>query len=61
MQVEILYGYPELQAAALLQAGKCQELLDRPLNATELYRLVLKNHAGTHAAEQAALRLDHET
>ena len=61
MQVEILYGHPELQAAALLQAGKCQELLNSPLNATELYRLILKNHAGTHAAEQAALQLDRET
>lgn len=60
MQVEILYAYPELQAAALLQAGKCQELLNNPQNAAELYRQVVKNHAGTRAAEQAALRVDRE-
>lgn len=60
MQVEVLYAYPELQAAALLQAGKCQELLNNLQNATELYRQVVKNHAGTRAAEQAALRVDRE-
>ncbi len=60
MQVEVLYGYPELQAAALLQAGKCQELQGNPQNAAELYRQVVKNYAGTRAAEQAALRVDRE-
>lgn len=61
MQVEILYDYPELQAAALLQAGKCRELQGNADSATQLYRQVLKNHPGTRAAEQAALQLDRET
>ena len=58
MQVEILYDYPELQSAALLQAGKCQELLGNASNATEVYRLMLENYAGTVASKRAASKLN---
>jgi TolA-binding protein len=61
MQVEILYDYPELRAAALLQAGKCRQLQGNLETAADLYRQVLENHPGTRAAEQAAKQLDRET
>ncbi len=61
MQVEILYDYPELQAAALLQAGKCRQLQGDHEDAGDLYRQVLKNYPETQAAEQAEQQLDQET
>ncbi|NLS96307.1 MAG: tetratricopeptide repeat protein [Planctomycetaceae bacterium] len=60
MQVEILYAYPELQAAALLQAGKCRQLQGNSAAALDLYRQVLKNYPKTEAAGQAALQLGAE-
>lgn len=60
MQVEILYAYPELQAAALLQAGKCRQLQGDSAAASDLYRQVLKNYPKTEAAGQAALQLGGE-
>ena len=61
MQVEILYDYPELQAAALLQAGKCRQLQGDLEDAGDLYRQVQKNYPETQAAEQAEQQLDRET
>lgn len=61
MKVEILYDYPELQAAALLQAGKCEELQNHPDRAAELYELVVKNYRNTRVAKEAASRLPKET
>ena len=60
MQVEVLYAYPELQSAAMLQAAKCQELLGHSQVAAGLYRQLVENYAETTAAQKAAVRLNHE-
>ncbi|MDI9446553.1 MAG: tetratricopeptide repeat protein, partial [Planctomycetota bacterium] len=57
MQVEIFYDYPELQAAALLQAGKCRQLAGQPGEARQLYQQVLNQYPQTLAAAEAGLRL----
>ena len=57
LRVEILYAYPTWQAAALLQAGKCHELLGEPKQALELYAKLLKNYSGTVFTEEATRRL----
>ena len=61
MQVEVLYDYPELQSAALMQAGKCRQLQGNSEAAADLFRQTLKSYPGTRAAEQAALQLQRET
>ena len=61
MQVEVLYAYPELQAAALLQAGKCRQLQGDPAAAERLYQQVLENYPGSRAALHAARQLEHAT
>lgn len=61
MQVEVLYAYPELQAAALLQAGKCRQLQGDPAAAERLYQQVLDNYPGSRAALQAARQLERAT
>ena len=61
MQVEVLYAYPELQGAALLQAGKCRQLQGDPAAAEILYQQVLDNYPGSRAALQAARQLERAT
>jgi TolA-binding protein len=62
LRVEILYPYPRWQAAALLQAGKCQESLDRWKDAVELYGRLIKAYPKTEFTEEAQRRLhDAET
>jgi tetratricopeptide (TPR) repeat protein len=61
MQVEVFYAYPELQAAALLQAGKCRQLQGDPAAAGRLYQQVLDNYPGSRAALQAARQLERAT
>ena len=56
LRLEILYAYPELQAAALLQAGKCRELLGEWDNAIKLYDKLLKEYPGTNWKEEATRR-----
>jgi TolA-binding protein len=56
-RVEILYEYPRWQAAALLQAGKCHEMLGRWKEAIELYSQILEDYSTTTIAEKAAQRL----
>jgi TolA-binding protein len=56
LRLEILYGYPELQAAALLQAAKCHELLGESQQAAELIARLLKAYPQTTAAAEAARR-----
>ena len=53
----ILYAYPTWQAGALLQAGKCRELLGDAQQATDLYDQVVKVYPNTPFAEQASQRL----
>ena len=57
LRVEILYDYPTWQAAALLQAGKCQETLGRWRQAAELYTRLLKQFPDTSFTEKATDRL----
>lgn len=57
LRVEILYAYPTWQAAALLQAGKCHELLGETAEALELYARLMKRYPDTQFSEEAARRL----
>jgi TolA-binding protein len=57
LRLEILYAYPTWQAAALLQAGKCHELLNEWTQATEMYSRLLRNYSSTSFTDEAARRL----
>ena len=57
LRLEILYAYPDWQAAALLEAGKCHQRLGEATQAAELYRQILKDYSKTSFAEQAAKQL----
>jgi len=57
LRVEILYAYPRWQAAALLQAGKCQEVLGRPKEAAQLYARLIKITPDTEFTKEGADRL----
>jgi len=54
LKVEILYAYPTWQAGALLQAGKCHELLGEWKQASELYAKLLKSYPETPFAADAS-------
>jgi TolA-binding protein len=56
-RVEVLHSYPQWQAAALLQAGKCHEMLGQWNAATQLYSQILQTYPTTRVAEKATLRL----
>ena len=56
-RLEILYAYPTWQAGALLQAGKCHELLGEGKEAADLYQRIVKNYPSTTFAAEAAKRL----
>ncbi len=57
LSLEILYAYPRWQAAALLQAAKCHELLGEWSEAIKLYSRLLQNYPDTTFAEDASERL----
>ncbi len=57
LKVDILYCYPRWQAAALLQAGKCQEQLQQPGDAAATYQRLHREHPDTKFDQEAALRL----
>lgn len=57
-RTETLYRFPQWQAAALLQAGKCYEHLQRPQDAIGVYRQLLSEHANCSLAKQAQERLE---
>jgi TolA-binding protein len=57
LRVEILYAYPRSQAGALLQAGKCHELLGQWKQAIELYARLLKSYPDTEFTDEATRRL----
>jgi TolA-binding protein len=57
LRLEVLYAYPTWQAGALLQAGKCHELLGEWEQATEIYARLLKNFPSTSFTDEAARRL----
>jgi TolA-binding protein len=55
--VQVLYSYAQWQAAALLQAGKCHEVIGQWDEAVKLYSQILKDYPTTRVAEKAAVRL----
>jgi len=57
LRVEILYAYPTWQAGALLQAGKCHELLGQWKDAVEVYDRLLKVYPQTTFTDEARRRL----
>jgi cellulose synthase operon protein C len=56
-RTETLYRFPQWQAAALLQAGKCYEHLGRPQDAIGVYRQLLNEHPNCTLVKQAEARL----
>jgi TolA-binding protein len=56
-RVEGLYGFPEWQSAALLQAGKCHEMLGQWKDAVSLYTQIVENYSETEYADEASRRL----
>ncbi|MCU0961056.1 MAG: tetratricopeptide repeat protein [Pirellulaceae bacterium] len=56
-RVEALYAYPQWQAAALLQAGKCYDLLGQPEEAIQRYTQILSEYPSSRVTEKAASRL----
>jgi len=61
LRLEILYAYPTWQSAALLQAGKCHELLGEGKEATELYRRIVTLYPDTPFAKEASQKLQDAT
>jgi len=57
LRLEILNDYPKWQAAALLQAGKCRELLGEPTQAALLYKEVIRKFGTTEFAARARTAL----
>ena len=57
LRVEVLYAYPTWQAAALLQAGKCYERLERWQEAAEAFGRVVSEFEQTQFVDEAARRL----
>jgi cellulose synthase operon protein C len=57
LKVDILYAFPGVQAAALLQAGKCHELLGEWKQAAEVYARLSKQYPDTSFAKEATQRL----
>ncbi len=56
-RVETLYAFPQWQAAALLQAGKCYEKKDDFRSAVKVYAQLLKHHADSASSKEASQRL----
>ena len=52
-----MYAYPKWQSGALLQAGKCYEMLAQWEDATEIYGRLLKKYPDTDFSEEATRRL----
>jgi TolA-binding protein len=57
LRVHFLYQFPEWQAAALFQSGKCAELLKQPQEAAKDYQLLIEQFKDSEYARQAADRL----
>lgn len=57
-RTETLYRFPQWQAAALLQAGKCYEHLSQESDAISVYRQLIRDYTGQPLAKQGQQRLD---
>jgi TolA-binding protein len=58
LRLEILYAYPTWQAGALLQAGKCHELLGQWDEATRVYERLVQSYPKTSFTEDGRRRLE---
>jgi TolA-binding protein len=56
-RVEGLYAFARWQAASLLQAGKCHEILGQWQEAMELYSQIIKDYSSTRFVDEATRRL----
>jgi TolA-binding protein len=56
-RVEALFPYPQWQAVALLQAGKCYDMLGQREEAVQRYTQILSEFPSSRAAEKATVRL----
>lgn len=57
LRLEILYPYPTWQSAALLQAGKCQENLERWSDAAATYARIVQQYPDSAVRREADNRL----
>jgi TolA-binding protein len=57
LRVEILFAFPQWQAGALLQAGKCQEVLGRWKDAAATYARLVQSYPETEFTDEAKRRL----
>jgi len=57
LALEILYDFPTWQTAALLQAGKCHEMLGEWKQAADEYARLIAEYPGTDFVEEASNRL----
>lgn len=57
LKTEILYAFPAVQAAALLQAGKCHEALGEWKQAAECYARLVDHYRDTAFSKEGAQRL----
>jgi TolA-binding protein len=57
LRTEILYDYPDWQARALLQAGKCLELQSQHQEALHTYRRLIERYPSSGAVDEAQHRL----
>ena len=58
LKVDILYDYPEWNAAALYEAARCFEALSNPVAARQHFQQVIAEHPDTEWASLAAQRLE---
>jgi len=58
LRLESRYAYPTWQAAALLQAGKCRDLLGESDEARKLYTQLVRQYPDTPFAQHARQRLE---
>jgi TolA-binding protein len=56
LKVEILYAFPQWQAGALLEAGKCHESLQEWSRAVETYNRIIDKYAKTSHVSEATQR-----
>jgi len=57
LKVDILYAYPEWSAAALFEAGKCFEKLQKQVEARAQFKAVTEKYGDTRWAKMASQRL----
>ena len=57
LKVDILYAYPEWSAAALFEAGRCFEELNKTAQAREHFQQVTRKYEDTRWAQMATRRL----